>query len=221
MKLGDLIPNFSATTDRSKFESFYDWVGEENWSMVFSHPADFTPVCTTELAELRNLSGEFAKRNVKILAVSIDTPQTHREWAKDINGFAKVDQDTELPYEIIADEDRSLCVDLGMIDPDEINAAGVPVSCRAVLLIGPDHRLKAQILYPATVGRNFEEIIRLIDGVQLGYNVPVATPPTLSDQDVLSKLCGGDSSKCEVKNLPSGKKYMRIIHGDHYLQNPQ
>lgn len=124
--------------------------------MLFSHPADFTPVCTTELAELVKLAPEFRKRHVQILAISIDSSETHRDWAKDINSVAQLSNcGSHLPFEIIADTDRSICTELGMIDPDEMNSEGICLSARAVMLFGPDKKLKSKILYPATFGRNF------------------------------------------------------------------
>lgn len=125
--------------------------------MLFSHPADFTPVCTTELAELVKLAPEFEKRHVEILAISIDSADTHRAWAQDINAVAKgcINAGDFLPFEIIADSNKSICTELGMIDPDEVNSQGICLSARAVMLFSPDKKLKAKILYPATFGRNF------------------------------------------------------------------
>ncbi|CAB3406568.1 unnamed protein product [Caenorhabditis bovis] len=232
MKLGDTLPNFSLSTDRGKIDRLYEWIGNDSWLMICSHPADFTPVCTTELAKLAELAPEFAKRNVKILAVSIDSAETHRQWAKDILGYSQKGSgdapSSNLPYEIIADEDRSICTSLGMIDPDEINSKGIALSARAVLLFGPDRKLKSQILYPATFGRNFDEILRMVDGVQLGASAAIATPvnwrkgdaviaqPSLKMDQVVHQLCDGDASLCETVALPSGKEYLRIIHSEKF-----
>lgn len=125
----------------------------DRWGLLFSHPADFTPVCTTELGRFAQLEGKFAERNVKLIALSCDGVESHIKWIDDIKAFAKVDT---FSYPIIADEKRELAVQLGMIDPDEKDVAGLPLTCRAVFLIGPDKRLKLSLLYPATTGRNFE-----------------------------------------------------------------
>ncbi|CAI2351330.1 unnamed protein product [Caenorhabditis sp. 36 PRJEB53466] len=232
MKLGDTVPNFSFVTNLRKLDSLHGYIGD-NWLMLFSHPADFTPVCTTELAELVKLTPEFKKRNVEILAISIDSDETHRQWAKDINAVAKgyLNANDFLPFEIIADVDRSICTELGMIDPEEVNAQGICLSARAVMLFGPDKKLKAKILYPATFGRNFNEILRMVDGVQLATKAPVATPvnwvsgetviaqPSLSNDQVIEQLCGGIAEKCRTQPLPSGKGYLRYIEGDAYLKN--
>ncbi|EFO92986.1 hypothetical protein GCK72_014641 [Caenorhabditis remanei] len=232
MKLGDTVPNFTFETNLRKNQNLHSYIGD-NWLMLFSHPADFTPVCTTELAELVRLAPEFNKRHVEILAISIDSSETHRDWAKDINALVTgcFNGGNNLPFEIIADTDRKICTELGMIDPDEQNSQGICLSARAVMLFGPDRKLKSKILYPATFGRNFVEILRMVDGVQLGTKAPVATPvnwisgdnviaqPSLSQERVINELCGGDPNKCKVVPLPSGKRYLRVIVGDAYLQN--
>lgn len=127
-----------------------------SWGILFSHPADFTPVCTTELARVVQLHFEFEKRNVKPIALSIDSVQSHLQWIPDIHAYAGADPSAEFPYPIIDDADRSLAIKLNMLDRDEVNAQGVVLTCRAVFVIDPKKKLRLSILYPASSGRNFE-----------------------------------------------------------------
>lgn len=126
------------------------------WGILFSHPADFTPVCTTELARVIQLYPEFQKRNVKPIALSIDSVESHLEWIPDIKAYANVNQSTEFPYPIIDDAKRELAVKFNMLDRDEVNASGIVLTCRSVFVIDPKHKLRLMILYPASSGRNFE-----------------------------------------------------------------
>lgn len=127
-----------------------------SWGILFSHPADFTPVCTTELARVAQLYPEFQKRNIKPIALSIDSAESHLQWIPDIKAYAEMDEKVEFPYPIIDDESRTLAVKLNMLDQDEINAKGLPLTCRAVFVIDSKRKLRLSILYPATSGRNFE-----------------------------------------------------------------
>lgn len=185
---------------------------------MFSHPRDYTPVCTTELGRAARLSCEFTKRNVKIIALSIDNLEDHHGWAKDILAYNCDDSScSSLPFPIIADCKRELAVALGMLDPDEKDKDGMPLTARCVFIIGPDKRLKLSFLYPATTGRNFDEILRVVDSLQLTAGKKVATPadwqpgdcvmvlPTLSEQEAASLFPTG----VFTKDLPSGKKYLR------------
>jgi len=213
INLGDEIPNFEAdsTTGRLKL---HDWL-DNSWAVLFSHPRDYTPVCTTELGRVVQLEHEFTKRGVKLIALSCDSVEDHKDWSKDIQAYVGVSGN--FPYPIIADPDRLIAKQLGMIDPDEIDNKGMPLTCRAVFVIGPDRRLKLSILYPATTGRNFDEILRAIDSLQLTARQKVATPvdwmpgmkcmvvPTLSADDA-KKLF----PNLEVKEVPSGKQYLRF-----------
>ncbi|KAL6739826.1 hypothetical protein Aduo_013234 [Ancylostoma duodenale] len=159
MKLGDTIPAFSAITNLGKIDNFHEWIGE-SWAILFSHPADFTPVCTTELARAAELAEKFHERNVQMIALSCDSPESHRGWINDIVAYAEDPNVTSdgFPFEIIADEDRKLAVELGMLDPAEKDSKGMPLTARAVFIIDPSKKLRAQILYPATTGRNFEYV---------------------------------------------------------------
>ncbi|XP_034531796.1 peroxiredoxin-6 [Notolabrus celidotus] len=212
--LGDEFPNFEADTTIGKIR-FHDFLGN-SWGILFSHPRDFTPVCTTELACAARYTEQFKKRGVKMIALSIDSVEDHRNWSKDVMAFNS-DADTALPFPIIADHNRKLSVDLGMLDPDELDKDGMPLTARCVFVIGPDKKLKLSILYPATTGRNFDELLRVIDSLQLTAQKKVATPvdwkpgdkvmviPSLSDAEAASLFPNGVTTK----ELPSGKKYLR------------
>ncbi|KAI4892560.1 hypothetical protein NFI96_024724 [Prochilodus magdalenae] len=188
-----------------------------SWGILFSHPRDFTPVCTTELACAARLSDEFKKRDVKMIALSIDSVEDHRGWSKDVMAFHPEQASSPLPFPIIADDKRELSVLLGMLDPDERDKDGMPLTARCVFVIGPDKKLKLSILYPATTGRNFTEILRVIDSLQLTAKKKVATPvdwkpgdevmviPSLSDEEAKKLFPAG----FKTKDLPSGKKYLR------------
>jgi len=213
--LGAVFPNIKADTTEGHVE-LHEWIGP-SWALLMSHPADYTPVCTTELARVVQLMPEFQKRNVKVIALSCDPVESHKGWSKDVTHFAGK-PGTELPYPIIADPDRTIVTQLGMLDPDEIDSKGIPLPARCVFVIGPDKRLKLSILYPATTGRNFNEILRAIDSLQLTATKKVATPvdwksgdkcmvlPTISNEDAKSLFPAG----FEVTAVPSKKEYIRL-----------
>ncbi|KAI7799772.1 peroxiredoxin-6 [Triplophysa rosa] len=213
--LGDVLPNFEAETTIGKIK-FHEFLGN-SWGILFSHPRDFTPVCTTELARAAKLSDEFKKRDVKMIALSIDSVEDHRKWSEDIMAFNQENVCGPLPYPIIADNKRELAVLLGMLDPDERDKDGIPLTARCVFVVGPDKRLKLSVLYPATTGRNFDEILRVIDSLQLTATKKVATPvdwkpgqevmviPSLSEEEANKLFPAGFTTK----EVPSGKKYIR------------
>ncbi|ROL55567.1 Peroxiredoxin-6 [Anabarilius grahami] len=213
--LGDVFPNFEAETTIGKIK-FHEFLGS-SWGILFSHPRDFTPVCTTELARAAKLHAEFKKRDVKMIALSIDSVEDHRKWSEDIMSFNQDKACCPMPFPIIADDKRELSVLLGMLDPDERDKDGMPLTARCVFVVGPDKRLKLSILYPATTGRNFDEILRAIDSLQLTATKKVATPvdwkpgeevmviPSLSDEDANKLFPAGFT----LKEVPSGKKYIR------------
>ncbi|XP_077464284.1 peroxiredoxin-6 [Stigmatopora argus] len=212
--LGDVFPNFEADTTIGRIK-FHDFLGN-SWGILFSHPKDFTPVCTTELACAASLSEKFTKRDVKMIALSVDSVEDHRGWSKDVMAFNS-QASSPLPFPIIADHKRELANKLGMLDPDEIDGDGIPLTARCVFVVGPDKRLKLSILYPATTGRNFDEILRVIDSLQLTAQKKVATPvdwkpgqkvmvlPNVSDADAAVLFPNGVTTK----EVPSGKKYLR------------
>ncbi|XP_020654173.3 peroxiredoxin-6 [Pogona vitticeps] len=213
--LGDEAPNFQADTTHGPIR-FHEFLGN-SWGILFSHPRDFTPVCTTELGRAAKLAPEFAKRNIKMIALSIDDVKDHLSWSKDINAYNGDEITEKLPFPIIADANRELAVQLGMLDPDERDKDGIPLTARVVFIFGPDKKLKLSILYPATTGRNFDEILRVVDSLQLTAAKKVATPvdwkpgdevmvvPSLSDEEAKKLFPGGICAK----NLPSGKNYLR------------
>ena len=176
LRLGDTAPDFTAQTSEGEL-SFYDWLGD-CWGVLFSHPADYTPVCTTELGRTAQLKDEFDKRNTKVLAVSVDDLDSHQGWIKDINET----QNTTVNFPLIADPERKVADLYGMIHPNANNTLTV----RSVFVIDPDKKIKLMLTYPASTGRNFQEILRVIDSLQLTANHSVATPADWKDgEDVV------------------------------------
>ncbi|NIG51991.1 peroxiredoxin [Chitinophaga sp. Cy-1792] len=176
LRLGDTAPNFTAKTTLGEI-NFYDYLGD-SWGVLFSHPADFTPVCTTELGKTALLSNEFAKRNVKVLALSVDPLDKHQSWIGDINET----QHCDVNFPIIADEDKTVANLYGMIHPN----ASETFTVRSLFIIGPDKKVKLMITYPASTGRNFFEVLRVIDSLQLTAQYSVATPADWKDgEDVI------------------------------------
>lgn len=166
IRLGDEAPNFNAQTTEGEI-NFHEWLGD-SWGVLFSHPADYTPVCTTELGTVAKYKDEFTRRNVKVTALSVDGMESHKGWINDINDT----QHTTVNFPIIADEDRKVSELYDMIHPNADNQATV----RSVFIIGPDKKVKLTITYPASTGRNFDEILRVIDSLQLTAYHKVATP---------------------------------------------
>ena len=166
LRLGDTAPNFSAETTHGEI-NFHDWLGD-SWGILFSHPKDYTPVCTTELGYMSKIKPEFDKRNVKILALSVDQVDSHKEWIGDINET----QNTVVNFPIIADPDRKVSNLYDMIHPK----ADDTLTVRSVFVIGPDKKVKLSITYPASTGRNFDEVLRVVDSLQLTSDYQVATP---------------------------------------------
>lgn len=193
IRLGDPAPNFQAQTTEGEID-FYDYLGN-GWGVLFSHPADYTPVCTTELGRTALLKEEFAKRNVKVLAVSVDPLDKHFGWRADINET----QHCSVDFPIIADEDRKVATLYDMIHP----AASATATVRSLFVIGPDKLVKLMITYPASTGRNFHEVLRVIDSLQLTSKHSLATPadwkpgedaivvPALSTEDAIKKFPKG------------------------------
>lgn len=166
LRLGDVAPDFTATTTEGTVR-FHQWLGN-SWGVLFSHPADYTPVCTTELGTVARIKADFEKRNVKVIAVSVDPLNSHQGWIKDINET----QACTMNFPIIADDNRQVATAYDMIHPNADDKATV----RSVFIIGPDKKVKLILTYPASTGRNFQEILRVIDSLQLTANYKVATP---------------------------------------------
>ena len=193
IRLGDTAPDFTADTSEGKVE-FHKWLGD-SWGVLFSHPKDYTPVCTTELGRVANLKGEFEKRNVKVLALSVDPVDSHKGWISDINET----QHCTVNYPIIADPERKIATMYDMIHPNALDNLTV----RTVFVIGPDKKVKLSLTYPASTGRNFDEILRVIDSLQLTANYQVATPvdwkhgddcvvvPAIKTEDIPAKFPKG------------------------------
>jgi alkyl hydroperoxide reductase subunit AhpC len=204
LRLGDIAPDFSAQTNQGSIK-FHEWLGN-SWGVLFSHPKDFTPVCTTELGETARLKPEFDKRNVKVLGLSVDPADSHNKWAEDI----KETQGHALNFPIVADSDRQVSGLYDMIHPN----ANDTLTVRSVFLIDPNKKVRLMITYPASTGRNFDEILRVIDSLQLTDKHSVATPvnwkpgqdciivPSLSDDAAKQKFPGG------WKTL---KPYLRVV----------
>jgi thioredoxin-dependent peroxiredoxin len=171
LRLGDLAPDFTAETTEGTMQ-FHSWLGD-SWGILFSHPADYTPVCTTELGATAKLGAEFARRNVKVAAVSVDPLDAHQGWVKDINET----QGTTVKFPIIADPSRVVATAYDMIHPNADDKAAV----RSVFVIGPDKKIKLTLTYPASTGRNFLELLRVIDSLQLTAKYRVATPADWQD----------------------------------------
>ena len=193
IRLGDIAPDFTAETTQGTIH-FHEWLGE-SWGLLFSHPADFTPVCTTELDRTAALKGEFEKRGVKAIALSVDPLDSHMTWLKDIEET----QNVTMNFPIIADPDRKVAELYDMIHPN----ASEKFTVRTVFVIGPDKKVKMTLTYPASTGRNFLEILRVIDSLQLTANYSVATPvdwkqgedvviaPAIKDEDIPAKFPKG------------------------------
>ncbi|XP_067625487.1 peroxiredoxin-6 [Eurosta solidaginis] len=210
--IGDVFPNFTAQTTFGPID-FHKWISG-TWAVLFSHPADYTPVCTTEMVRLVKLLPEFVTRDCKVIALSIDSVESHKGWIEDI---LKVAEKPSLDFPVIADESREIAYKLNMLDKDELGKDGIPLTCRAVYIIDDRQKLRASICYPATTGRNFDEILRVIDSLQLTDKHSVATPadwkdgdacmvlPTVKQEDVAKLFPAG----VEVIPVPSGKTYLR------------
>lgn len=173
IKLGDIAPDFTAPTTEGDI-NFHEWLGD-SWGILFSHPADYTPVCTTELGTVAKYTDEFNKRNVKVAALSVDGVASHHGWIKDINET----QNTTVNFPIIGDEDRKVANLYDMIHPN----ADSTLTVRSVFLIGPDKKVKLTLTYPAATGRNFDELLRVIDSLQLTAYHKVATPANWKQGD--------------------------------------
>ncbi|MEQ8382325.1 MAG: peroxiredoxin [Coleofasciculus sp. A1-SPW-01] len=189
LRLGDTVPNFTQSSSEGEI-NFYDWAGD-SWVVLFSHPADYTPVCTTELGEVAKLKPEFDKRNAKVIALSVDDAESHQGWIQDINET----QNTTVNYPVLADADKKVSDLYDMIHPN----ANASVTVRTVFVIDPQKKLRLTITYPPSTGRNFDEILRVIDSLQLTDHHQVATPvnwkegddcvivPSLKDPEVLKE----------------------------------
>ena len=198
LRLGDVAPNFRAQTTEGELD-FYEYLGN-SWGILFSHPADYTPVCTTELGRTAFLKDEFAKRNVKVIAVSVDPLDKHKGWVNDINETQKVNVD----FPLIADSDRTVSNLYDMIHPN----ASATATVRSLFVIGPDKTIKLMITYPASTGRNFNEVLRVVESLQLTANYSVATPADWNHgEDVI--VVPAVSTEDAIQKFPKGVKVVR------------
>jgi alkyl hydroperoxide reductase subunit AhpC len=203
IRLGDVAPDFTAETTQGTIH-FHAWKGN-SWAMLFSHPRDFTPVCTTELGAVAALKAEFDKRNTKLIEVSVDPLESHRGWARDIQdvtGYAP-------NFPMIADPDRRIATLYDMIHPNASDTATV----RSVFIIGPDHKVKLTLTYPASTGRNFQELLRVLDSLQLTANYSVATPADWHDGEdviVVPALSDDEARAKFPKGFIAKKPYLRV-----------
>jgi len=207
LRLGDSVPNFQADSSKGKID-LYEYLGN-SWGILFSHPRDFTPVCTTELSRAAKLKGEWAKRNTKVLGLSVDTAANHEGWAKDIDECFGGTPD----FPLVADHDRKISVEYGMLDQSEIDGKGLPLTVRSVFFIDPKKLIRAKIDYPASTGRNFNEIIRVLDSLQLVSQYQVATPSDWQQGGevvVLATLTDDRANELFPKGFRKLKPYLRL-----------
>ena len=204
LRINDTAPNFTAQTTQGKID-FHQWIGD-GWAILFSHPKDFTPVCTTELGTVAKLKPEFDKRNVKVVGISVDPLDSHATWADDIEET----QGSKLNFPLISDADHKVSDLYDMIHPN----ANDTLTVRSVFVIGPDKKVKLIITYPASTGRNIDEILRVIDSLQLTANYSVATPVNWNDGDdvIIASSVSDDDAKAKFpQGWDAPKPYLRIV----------
>ncbi len=203
IRLGDEAPNFTAQSTEGEI-NFHEWIGD-GWAILFSHPADYTPVCTTELGTVARYKSEFDKRNVKVLALSVDGLESHKGWVKDINET----QGATVNFPILADEDKKVSYLYDMIHPN----ASDKLTVRSVYIIGPDKKVKLIIVYPASTGRNFDELLRVIDSLQLTAYHKVATPANWNQGEdcvIVPSVSNEQAAKDFPKGFKEVKPYLRM-----------
>ncbi|KAK9079969.1 hypothetical protein SSX86_001644 [Deinandra increscens subsp. villosa] len=215
LTIGDTLPNLHVDTTHGKI-NLHDYVAN-SFTIIFSHPGDFTPVCTTELAAMAAYADKFAERGVKLLGLSCDDVRSHKEWIKDIEAYSK---GKKVTYPIAADPNREIIKQLNMVDPDEKDSSGQPAPSRALHIVGPDKKIKLSFLYPASTGRNMDEVVRALDSLLKAAKHKIATPanwkegeavviaPSVSDDEATKMFPNG----FETAQLPSNKGYLRFTH---------
>jgi len=217
IRIGAALPDFACRTTEGDF-TFHEFLAREpSWTILFSHPGDFTPVCTTELALCQAMAPQFRQQGVKLIGLSCSSVDEHREWAKDVLALSRSEEE-RLAFPLIADEGREIVARLGMLDPSERDAAGLPMPARALFVIGPDGTNRATILYPATTGRDFEEVLRVVASLRLAEDTGLATPADWQRGDraivapaVTTEEARERFSNLEVRELPSAKPYLRFV----------
>ncbi|SCK18483.1 peroxiredoxin [Vogesella sp. LIG4] len=209
LRINDTVPDFTADTDQGSI-SFHDWIGS-GWAILFSHPKDFTPVCTTEFGAVARLADEWASRNTKVIGVSVDDADAHRKWKLDIESYGG----SKAGFPIIADHGLAVSKAFDMLPaeaylPDGRTAADT-ATVRSVFIIGPDKKLKLSMTYPMSVGRNFAEVLRALDALQLTYNVPLATPAnwTVGEDVIVALALNDDQAREKYGSLDIKLPYLR------------
>jgi len=203
LRINDTAPDFTAETTQGTI-NFHEWLGN-GWGILFSHPKDFTPVCTTELGTMAKIIPEFKKRNVKVLAISVDPIDSHKGWIKDINET----QNCTVSYPIIADPEKKVAQLYDMIHPNALDNMTV----RSVFIIGPDKKVKLMLTYPASTGRNFDELLRVVDSLQLTAQYKVATPANWKHGDdciITPAVSDADAKNLFPKGWKAVKPYLRV-----------
>ncbi|WFD44705.1 peroxiredoxin 1 [Malassezia psittaci] len=208
LRLGSIVPDFASESTQGTIH-FHEWIGD-SWAVLFSHPGDFTPVCTTELGEVARLHPEFQKRKVKVIGLSVDDVSKHKKWIQDINEVAQ----TNLSFPIIGDASRAVASEYDMLDaldPTNRDAAGMPFTVRDVLVIDPQKILRLKISYPASTGRHFQEILRVIDSLQLGDKHKVTTPVNWQpgDKVIIHPSVSNEQADTLFPNYETVKPYLR------------
>ncbi|MCD1626704.1 MAG: peroxiredoxin [Paracoccaceae bacterium] len=211
LRINDIVPNFTAETDQGSI-TFHDWIGD-NWAILFSHPKDFTPVCTTEFGAVAQLAEEWAKRGTKVIGLSVDGPQEHVKWKSDIEGFSGA----KAGFPIIADKDLAVSKAFDMLPADAYlpdgRTAADSASVRSVFIISPDKKVQLIMTYPMSVGRNFAEVLRALDALQASFGVPIATPANwVPGQDVIVALSLNDEqARARFGAFDAKLPYLRTI----------
>jgi len=212
LRLGSIAPDFEAQTTKGPIK-FHEWIGD-SWAILFSHPADFTPVCTTELAEVARQVPEFAKRNVKVIGLSANALDSHDKWIKDINEYGGKFGPTNVDFPIIADQDRKISTTYDMLDAldaTNVDAKGIPFTIRTVFVIDPKKVIRLTLSYPASTGRNFDEILRVIDSLQIGDKYRVTTPVNWKKGDdvIVHPGVSNEEAKTLFPDFTIHKPYLR------------
>ena len=211
LRINDIVPNFTAETDQGSI-TFHDWIGD-NWAILFSHPKDFTPVCTTEFGAVAQLAEEWAKRGTKVIGLSVDGPQEHVKWKSDIEGFSGA----KAGFPIIADKDLAVSKAFDMLPADAYlpdgRTAADSARVRSVFIISPDKKVQLIMTYPMSVGRNFAEVLRALDALQASFGVPIATPANwVPGQDVIVALSLNDEqARARFGAFDAKLPYLRTI----------
>ncbi|KAI0751287.1 cysteine peroxiredoxin [Daedaleopsis nitida] len=212
LRLGDIAPDFEAPTTKGPIK-LHEYIGN-SWAILFSHPGDFTPVCTTELAEVARRAPDFEKRNVKLIGISANGLADHEKWVKDINDWGSQYGPTDVQYPIIADEDRKISTLYDMLDEQDAtnrDAKGLPFTIRTVFIIDPKKVIRLTLSYPASTGRNFDEIVRVIDSLQIGDKYRVTTPVNWKKGDdvIVHPSVSNEEAKTLFPDFTIHKPYLR------------